>query len=150
MKLVLTGRLAWQYDSFIKSLQSYKYRNDVLLTGYVDEKELVSIIGSAYGLVYPSLFEGFGVPVLEAMRCDVPVITSAGSAMEEIAKDAALYADPESHTAIADQMMLLYKDENLRKELVQKGRKTAAAYSWDKTAGLLWQSILEACKHEEV
>ena len=141
MKLVLAGRLAWQYESFEKDLKSYKYRNDVVLTGYVEEAVLAEIIGAAYGLVYPSFFEGFGVPVLEAMRCDVPVITSADSAMQEIAKDAALYADANSHTDIANKMMLLYKDENLRKELILKGRQIVKQYSWDKTATLLWQSI---------
>jgi glycosyltransferase involved in cell wall biosynthesis len=146
MKLVLTGRLAWKYESFQKSLQSYKYRKDVVMTGYVEDAELVKLTGSAYGMVYPSLFEGFGVPVLEAMRSDVPVITSAASAMEEMAGEAVLYADPENHTAIADKMMLLYKDEKLRKELIQKGRQVAAGYTWDQTAGLLWQSILKACK----
>ena len=143
MKLVLAGRLAWQYESFEKDLKSYKYRNDVVLTGYVEEAVLADIIGAAYALVYPSLFEGFGVPVLEAMRCDVPVITSADSAMQEIAKDAALYADANSHTDIANKMMLLYKDENLRKELILKGRQIVKQYSWDKTATLLWQSIVK-------
>jgi glycosyltransferase involved in cell wall biosynthesis len=145
MKLVLTGRLAWKYESFKESLKSYKYRNDVVMTGYVEETELVKIIGSAYGLIYPSLFEGFGVPVLEAMRCDVPVITSVNSAMQEIAKDAALYVDAANHTDIADKMMVLYKDENLRKELIQKGREVARQYSWDETADLLWQTILKSC-----
>ena len=144
MKLVLTGRLAWKYESFKENLKSYKYRNDVVMTGYVEDSDLVLLIGSAYGMIYPSLLEGFGVPVLEAMRCDVPVITSANSSMQEIAKDAALFADVESHTNIADKMMLLYKDENLRKELIQKGREVAAVYNWDKTAALLWQSIVKA------
>lgn len=144
MKLVLAGRLAWKYESFEKDLKSYKYRNDVVMTGYVEETELVKLIGSSYGLVYPSLFEGFGVPVLEAMRCDVPVITSANSAMQEIAKDAALYADVNNHKDIADKMMLLYKDENLHKELVPKGRQVAKQYNWDKTAALLWQCIEKA------
>jgi len=143
MKLVLAGRLAWQYESFEKDLKSYKYRNDVVLTGYVEDAVLADIIGAAYAQVYPSLFEGFGVPVLEAMRCDVPVITSADSAMQEIAKDAALYADANSHTDIANKMMLLYKDENLRKELILKGRQIVKQYSWDKTATLLWQSIVK-------
>ncbi len=144
MKLVLTGRLAWKYESFKENLKSYKYRNDVVMTGYVDETELASITGAAYGMVYPSLWEGFGVPVLEAMRSDVPVITSPASSMEEIARDAALYADPESHVAIADKMMLLYKDENLRKEMIRKGQTVAEGYSWDRTAGLLWNCILKA------
>ncbi len=144
MKLVLTGKLAWKYESFEKDLQSYKYRNDVVMTGYVEETELVKLIGSSYGLVYPSLFEGFGAPVLEAMRCNVPVITSAHSAMQEIAKDAALYADATNYKDMADKMMLLYKDENLRKELIQKGKIVTNQYSWDKTAALLWQSIGKA------
>ena len=144
MKLVLTGRLAWKYEAFKESLKSYKYRNDVVMTGYVEEDELVKITGSAYGLIYPSLFEGFALPVLEAMRCDVPVITSVNSSMQEIAKDAALYADANSHIDIADKMILLYKDEGLRKELIQKGRQVACEYNWDKTANLLWQSILKA------
>ena len=144
MKLILTGRLAWKYESFTKSLKTYKYRDDVLMTGYVPEDELVKIIGAAYGLVYPSLWEGFGVPVLEAMQCDVPVITSSHSSMQEIAKDAALYADATSYTDIAGQMMLLYKDENLRRQLIEKGRQTAGQYSWDKTADLLWNCIVKA------
>ncbi len=145
MKLLLAGRLAWKYESFVENLKSYKYRNDVVMTGYVEEQELSKIIGSAYAMVYPSLLEGFGVPVLEAMKCDVPVLTSAGSAMQEITKDAALYADPESYTGIADKMMLLYKDENRRKELILAGRQIAAQYTWQKTAELLWQSIEKAC-----
>ena len=144
MKLVLTGRLAWKYESFTKSLKTYKYRNDVVMTGYVEEGELVKIIGAACGLVYPSLLEGFGVPVLEAMLCDVPVITSANSSMQEIANDAALYADANSYADIADKMMLLYKDENLRKQLIEKGRHIARQYSCNNTADLLWKSIVKA------
>ncbi|MEO6612469.1 MAG: glycosyltransferase family 1 protein [Chitinophagaceae bacterium] len=144
MKLVLVGRLAWKYDSFKKSLDSYKYREDVLMTGYIGEEELTKITASAYGLIYPSLWEGFGVPVLEAMQSAVPVITAAGSAMQEISNGAALYADVSSHTALADKMMLLYKDEKLRKELIQKGLEAVKEYSWDRTAQLLWQSIEKA------
>jgi glycosyltransferase involved in cell wall biosynthesis len=87
------------------------------------------------------LLEGFGVPVLEAMQCDAPVITSAGTSMSEIAGDAALYADPHDHTDIAERMIQLYKDERLRKELIEKGREIVKQYSWDKTAALLWQCI---------
>ncbi len=146
MKLMLVGRIAEEYKSFSKSLRSYKYRNDVVMTGYMEEAELVKITGAAYGMVYPSLLEGFGVPILEAMKCDVPVITSANSAMQEIAGSAALYIDPDSHIDIANKMMLLYKDENLRNELIQKGREIVKEYNWDKTAELLWQSILKAAE----
>jgi len=144
MKLVLAGRLAWKYDSFIQDLKKYKFREDVIMLGYLSEDELVKITGSAYAVVYPSLLEGFGVPILEAMKSNVPVVTSAGSSMEEIAQDAALYADPKDFDDIADKMMLIYKDENLRKELIEKGKVIADQYSWQRTAELLWQSILKA------
>ena len=143
-KLVLTGRLAWKNKDFIEILKTYKYRDDVVMTGYVSETELVQMIGSAYALVYPSLWEGFGVPVLEAMCCDVPVITSKNSAMQEIANEAALFADANDHHDLAEKLILLYKDENLRSRLIQKGRKIIDQYDWDKSAELLWQAILKA------
>lgn len=144
MKLVLTGRLAWKYEPFSESLKSYKYRNDVILTGYTDEETISKLMGSAYALVYPSLFEGFGVPPLEAMKSEVPVITSSGTVMQEIYKDAALYANPTDYIDIAEKMMLLYKDESLRKQLIEKGNILKTEYTWDKTADLLWVSILKA------
>jgi glycosyltransferase involved in cell wall biosynthesis len=143
-KLVLAGRLAWKYDSFIQSLRRYKYRDDVIMLGYLSEDDLVRITGSAYALVYPSLLEGFGVPVIEAMKCSVPVITSARSSMQEIAGDAALYADANNPDDIADKMMLVYKDEKLRDELIRKGDAVAKQYSWQRTADLLWQCIQKA------
>lgn len=145
-KLVLAGRLAWKYKHFVESLKTYKYRDDVVLTGYLEEEELVRVIGSAYALIYPSFWEGFGVPVLEAMKCNVPVITSESSAMQEIAKDASLYANPADHNDIAEKMMLLYKDESLRSQLVQKGMMVGRQYSWDRSAQLLWQVIIKAIK----
>lgn len=141
-KLVLAGRLAWKYKSFTESLKSYKHRDDVVLTGYLEE-EVANVIGAAYALVYPSVWEGFGVPVVEAMRCEVPVITSANSSMQEIAKDSALYADPADHNDIAEKMMLMYKDENLRNELIGKGREIVDQYNWDRSAELLWESIVK-------
>ena len=142
-KLVLTGRLAWKNNQFLEKLKNYKYRKDVVLTGYVEEKELVHLIGSAYALVYPSVWEGFGVPPLEAMRCHVPVITSFGSAMQEICGEAAVYADAANPPDISDKMLLVYKDEMKRKELINKGKQVIVEYNWDRTADLLWQSILQ-------
>jgi glycosyltransferase involved in cell wall biosynthesis len=143
-KLVLAGRLAWKYDSFIQNLKRYKYRDDVIMLGYLSEDELVKITGSAYAMVYPSLLEGFGVPVIEAMKCLVPVITSAQSSMQEIAGDAALYANANDPDDIADKMMLVYKDERLRDELIKKGDDVATQYSWPRTADLLWECIQKA------
>jgi len=144
LKLVLAGRLAWKYDSFLEDLKKYKYRADVVMLGYLTEPDLALVMASAYAMVYPSFFEGFGVPVLEAMMCQVPVITSSHSSMEEIAGDAALYAEPGNFEEIAEKMMRLYKDENLRKQLIEKGSVVAAQYSWKRTAELLWQCIQKA------
>ena len=144
MKLILVGRLAWKYGTFLEKLKTYKHRDDVVMLGYINEQELTHIVGSGYALVYPSLLEGFGVPVVEAMQSRVPVITSENSSMQEIAKDAGLYADPNNHEDIAEKMMRIYKDENLRNELIRKGSSIAKEYSWDRTAQLLWKCIEKA------
>ncbi len=146
LKLILAGRLAWKYQRFVESLKTYKYRDDVVLTGYLPEEELAKLVGAAYAMVYPSYWEGFGVPVVEAMKAGVPVITSSGTAMQEIAKDAALYVDPADYNDIADKMMRLYKDERLRSELIQKGKQLAQQYSWDQSARQLWECIMKACQ----
>jgi glycosyltransferase involved in cell wall biosynthesis len=144
LKLVIAGRLAWKYSVFVESLKTYKYRHDVIVTGYIPEEELTALTAAAYAMVYPSLWEGFGVPVLEAMRSGVPVITSKNSPMEEIAGEAALFADPERFHDIAEKMMQVYKDENLRQELIDKGHEIETAYTWDRTAALLWESMIAA------
>jgi glycosyltransferase involved in cell wall biosynthesis len=146
MKLVLAGKVSNKYPSFKESLKSYKYRKDIVVIENATENELISIVGAAYGLVNPSVYEGFIPAVLQAMRCNVPVISVAGSSMQEITESAALYVDVNSHTDIANKMMLLYKDEKLHKELAEKGKPVAEKFTWDKTADLLWQSILKACK----
>jgi glycosyltransferase involved in cell wall biosynthesis len=143
-KLVLAGRLAWKNGDFLELLRTYKYKDDVVLTGYIEESELAKLVGSAYALVYPSLFEGFGVPVLEAMECGVPPLTSRASAMQEIAGDAALYFDPTDPASIAEQLMLIYKDEELRSRLIEKGKLVSSQYSWDRTAETLWETIQKA------
>ena len=146
MKLVLAGRLAWKNGAFLQLLQTYKYREDVLLTHHLEQRELERLMAAAYALVYPSLFEGFGVPVLEGMKSGVPVLTSADSSMQEIAEDAALYFDPTDHADMAEKLMLIYKDESRRGLLIEKGKEVAARYSWQRTADLLWESILKAAE----
>jgi len=143
MKLILCGRMAWKNNEFIQLLNTYKYRNDVLLTGYAAEDELRKLVASAYAMVYPSFFEGFGVPVLEAMNCDIPVLTSKGTSMEEVAGGAGLYFDPHNSIDIADKMMMIYKDELLRNALIEKGKEVRKNYSWERSADLFWKNILK-------
>lgn len=147
-KLVLAGRMAWHTGDFVRLLSTYKYRSDVVLTGYLPVEELVGLTASAYALAYPSFYEGFGVPVLEAMQSDVPVITSLGTSMQEIAGSAALYADPANPTALAEQLNRLYVDESLRCRLIELGREVSARYSWEKTAQCLWSSMMAAARRD--
>lgn len=147
MKLLIVGRLAWQYEAFQEKLNSYKYRNDVKLLGYIDTGDLATITASAYAAVYPSLWEGFGVPILEAMQCGTPIITGNNSSLTEIGGDAALYADVNQPDDIAKQMMLLYKDENLRSKQIEKGYGQASKFSWEKTAALMWNQIEAVSKN---
>ena len=143
MKLLVAGRLAWQYKDLVEKLKTYKYRNDVIMAGYVSDEQLASLTASAYAAVYPSFFEGFGVPILEAMQSGTPVITSNTSSMPEIGGTAALYADPHDPDSIAKQMLALYKNETLRSELIDAGKAHAGRFNWDQCAELLWQEILK-------
>lgn len=146
MKLLIAGRLAWQYDDILTKLKSYKYRDDVVLLDYLPDDQLMKITASAYAVVYPSYFEGFGLPVIEAMQSGVPVITSDTSSMPEVGGDAALYANPDSPDDIAKHMLNLYRDEALRNEMTKKGTERANAYNWDSAAENLWQTILRAAQ----
>jgi glycosyltransferase involved in cell wall biosynthesis len=144
MQLLIAGRMAWKSDAFTEALRLFKFRDDVVLLGYLPEETLARVMAGAYAVVYPSYFEGFGVPVLEAFHCRVPVITSNTSSMPEVGGEAALYADPDNPDAIAAQLMRIYTDEELRSRLIEKGTTQAAQFSWDRTATLLWQSIMQA------
>jgi glycosyltransferase involved in cell wall biosynthesis len=144
MKLLVAGRLAWKYNEVMEKMETYKHRNDVVLLNYLPEDELAKIVASAYALVFPSYFEGFGVPLIEAMQCHVPVIASNTSSMPEVGGDAALYCDPANPESIADKMMALYKNENLRSGLIEKGKTQCLQFSWDTTAELLWNTVVKS------
>lgn len=141
MKLLVAGRLAWQYKDVVEKLQTYKYKDDVILLDYLPDEILAKITASAYCLVYPSLFEGFGVPIIEAMSCGTPVICSNNSSMPEVAANAAFTFNAEDVNDIAHKMMLIYKDETLRNRLVELGFERAKTFSWDVSASLLWNVI---------
>jgi len=146
MKLLVVGRLAWQYGAIVEKLKTYKYRQDVVMLNYVSDHALTQLTASAYALVYPSFFEGFGLPILEAMQSGVPVITSNTSSMPEIAAEAALFANPDDPDAIAKQLLLIYKDESAREKLIEAGKLRAASFSWDDTANKFWEAILKTAE----
>jgi glycosyltransferase involved in cell wall biosynthesis len=144
MKLVLAGRMAWKNESFLEQLETYKYRDDVIVTGYLPDDELKLLMASAYALAYPSFWEGFGLPVLEAMQCGVPVIAANNSAIPEIAGGAAFYAEPGDAEAWGRGMGLVYKDETYRNKLIQNGLERASFFSWEKSAKALHEVFVKA------
>ena len=142
-KLVLASTMSWPNQGLIESLKTYKYRQEIVLKDRLEKKELAKLVASAYAFVSPSLWEGFATPIIEAMACNIPVIISDIPAMKEITMGDALYIDPNNHQDIADKMMIIYKDENLRGRLIHKAETIAKAYSWERTADLLWTDILK-------
>jgi glycosyltransferase involved in cell wall biosynthesis len=132
--LVLAGGKGWlntDIDVLIESQDSARIRR----IGYVDEQDLAALYSAASVFVYPSYYEGFGLPILEAMSCGAPVITSNTSSMPEVGGVAALYFDPSDVQQLSALLLELTGNENLCKELSRKGLERAGQFSWDKTAG---------------
>lgn len=146
MKLVIAGRPAWKYEEVEQMRNEMPFKDDVKWVGYMNVDELSNVIGGAYALVYASLFEGFGIPILEALQCDVPAIVSNTSSMPEVAGDAALLIDPADPDDIADKMHLLYKDETLRKKLILNARGQIKKFDWARSAENLWESMMKCIK----
>ena len=119
------------------------FKDDVKWVGYMHVDELSKVMGGAYALVYPSLFEGFGIPILEALKCEVPAIVSNTSAMPEVAGDAGLLVDPTDVQDIAAKMEMLHKDETLRKKLIEASKEQVKKFSWDQSADRLWDCLMK-------
>jgi glycosyltransferase involved in cell wall biosynthesis len=141
IKLVLVGPHYFKNSEMESVYQKMKYKNDVIFTGRLNVEELSKVMGAAFALVYVSYFEGFGIPLIEAMQCDIPVIASNITSIPEIAKDAALIVDPFSIDSISSGMLELLNNTTLKQKLVENGRQRRIFFSWDKTAELTWQAI---------
>lgn len=115
----------------------------VHFTGYIDQKELPTLYSGALAFVYPSLYEGFGLPPLEAMACGTPVVTSIGSSLSEVVGDAAVVIDPECADSISEGMRSIVADSALRSRLIQAGRDRAAHMTWNRTAQMTRQVLVE-------
>jgi len=139
--MLLAGNRKWWTGEMEDAYKNMKYKDDVIFTGRLQDDELYRVMAAAFALTFVSSFEGFGIPILEAFNCDVPVITSNVSSMPEIAADAALLVDPFRVESISEGMIRLYKDENLRKKLTDQGRIRRQSFSWDQTSKSLWESI---------
>jgi glycosyltransferase involved in cell wall biosynthesis len=133
LKLVLAGGRGWK-ENVDEAVLKMGLEGRVIRTGYVPQGDLPFLYRGASVFVFPSLYEGFGLPVLEAMACGVPVVASRTSSIPEVAGDAAELVDPTDAQAIAGAVVSILKSPARHKALVQKGRERASLYSWEKTA----------------
>ena len=140
-RLLLGGRLAWQTGGIKEALEKTSFRQDISLLGYVPDEVLPQLVAAAFAVTYVSLFEGFGVPLLEAMQAETALITANCSAMPEVAGDAALLVDPSQIESIAAAMERLVNTPALREDLIKKGRIQRQRYHWDQTTAIISQEI---------
>jgi len=141
MKLLIIGRYAWNSDEILKNIEQHPFKEDVIRYDYMLVDELSKIISSSYGLVFVSLYEGFGIPALEALQCGVSGVLSSSSSLPEVGGNAFLYANPNDVQDIANQLCVFYKDEHLRSELMSKTQAQAQKFDWGKSADLFYTII---------
>jgi glycosyltransferase involved in cell wall biosynthesis len=132
--LVLTGAKGWDYDRIFGEIaNSVDVQDKIILTGYVPDEDLSPLYSGSLSFVYPSLYEGFGLPPLEAMQCGTPVITSNTSSLPEVVGDAGIMVAPTDSDALCQAMLDLYRSDALRRDLAQKSLLRAKQFSWQKT-----------------
>jgi len=144
--LVIVGKKGWMFGDIFATVKTLKLEDKVVFTGYVPDEDLPYLYNGARLFVYPSLYEGFGLPVLEAMACGTPVITSNVSSMPEVVGDAGLLIDPRDHTQLAQAIELIITNDDLSKLLRERGLQRAAQFSWERTARETLKVYTQGCK----
>lgn len=140
-KMVVVGECMWSMSTIDLELEHMRHADDVIFMGRLQPTDLQQVVASAQALVLVSFIEGFGVPLVEAMNCDVPIITSDCTSMPEVAGDAGLLVDPLSTESIANAMERMATDADLRAQLIANAKTQRAKFSWDKSAVDLWNGI---------
>jgi glycosyltransferase involved in cell wall biosynthesis len=142
--LVIAGMKGWMYDGLLETVKDLDLQSRVIFTGFVPEEEKPFLIAAAKVFAYPSLYEGFGIPVLEALACGIPTVTSNVSSLPEVAGDAALTIDPCSVADLSSALERLISDEPLRERLQREASRQAAKFTWTKTAVMTREAYNDA------
>jgi glycosyltransferase involved in cell wall biosynthesis len=147
-QLVLAGRAGWETDGITSAIESLPagVREQVVLPGFVDDTDKAALISGATALLFPSLYEGFGFPVLEGFACDTPVLASRNSSLPEVGGQAALLVEAEDSDDIADGMKRLLTDAALREWLVLRGKEQLQRFSWKQAAAQVWDCLEAAAR----
>lgn len=143
-KLILVGRKAWQYGDIDQTFENMKHKSDVIFLGHLPSAITSKIVASSLALCYVSLFEGFGIPIIEAQQAGTAVITSSTSSMPEVAGNAAIIVNPENHTEVATAMQKIFSDTGFRQQLIELGTENCKRFSRQQSAKALWK-IIESC-----
>lgn len=133
-QLIIAGKKGWMYKSIFKKTSDLGLENEVFFTDFITDNQLIFLYKNAFCLVLPSFYEGFGIPVLEAMNFSCPVISSFASSLPEIGGDAALYFDPKNSYDLVEKLKMLKENKKLYQELIKKGKKRIKEFSWEKCA----------------
>jgi glycosyltransferase involved in cell wall biosynthesis len=141
VKLLIAGGEMHKTGGIAETYKMMQFSDEVFFTGRVSEEELQQLFAAALALVYVPFFEGFGMPIIEAMNAGIPVICSNTTSMPEVGGDAVLYASPDNAQEIASAMKEISSYPDLREQLIKKGFVQKEKFSWDKTSSLLWRSI---------
>lgn len=147
VNLVIAGIPNWRQTEFYKTLQESSFKEDIIFTDFISDEDMVLLYNYATVFLYPSLYEGFGIPPLEAMACGVPVITSNTTSIPEIVGDAAFLINPLNDKELKDALLSLLNNEDLRNDLIERGLKRAKEFSWSKMAKETLQ-IYESLRNE--
>jgi len=141
VKLILAGSAYMWTSEMEKVLNAHPQKDEIVLTGRIEEKELHALLAAALALTYIPKYEGFGIPLIEAMASGTPIIASSVSSIPEVCDDAAILCNPNSAEEVAEAMMKISGDNMLRQHLVDKGLSRQQKFSWDNTASGLWRCI---------
>jgi glycosyltransferase involved in cell wall biosynthesis len=143
-KLMFAGEPMWDNSPIKMKLEKMQFRGDVVFTGRISSEILQLVLSSSEALVMPSFYEGFGIPVIEAMNCEVPVICSNVTSLPEVAGNAALYIDPFDIVSISKALYTISTDIPFRDQLIREGQEQKKKFSWENTAKSVWTSIEKA------
>ncbi len=145
-KLVLAGGKGWLYDAIFQRVTDLNLSDKVLFTQYIDSEDINPLMCGSLAFVFPSVYEGFGMPPLEAMACGVPVLTADIASLPEVTGDCAVYCDPYSEETIAEGLRTLYSNPELRADLSRRGLERAKTFTWDSSAEQLYEVYKELMK----
>lgn len=148
LQLVLAGGAFWGMDELKSQIENMTFGNEVIFTGRLSDKGLNEIVASAFAMTYVPYFEGFGIPLVEAMQAEIPIISANVSSMPEVAGEAALYANPFDVNEIKNAMLFLYNNDDTRERLINEGKNQKSKFSWDKSAELLWNAVEKTLANE--